>query len=108
MRARHRTKAIAGNVEGDQRRLAELAYGRDNELEADTYGARYASAAGYDPREAAHLPERLSGDLDAVLTHLGIAREDDTDAVAYGLTGDDLATAQREVLAGYERRMAQG
>lgn len=26
-----------------------------------------AAAAGYDPREAAHLPERLSGDLDAVL-----------------------------------------
>ena len=47
-------------------------------------------------------------DRDAVLTHLGIASEDDVDALAHGLAGDDLATAQREVLAGYERRMAQG
>lgn len=62
------------------------------------------SAAREDLR-AGHAGER---DRVAVLTHLGIASEDGVDAVAYGLTGDDLATAQREVLAGYERRMAQG
>ena len=71
---------------------------------APQWADRGDSAAIADLR-AGHVGE---WDLDAVLTHLGIAREDDTDAVAYGLTGDDLATAQREVHAGYERRMAQG
>jgi len=45
-------------------------------------------------------------DEGAVLDHLGIASEDDVDAVAYGLKGEDLATAQRAALAGYARAMA--
>ena len=38
---------------------AQLAYGRDMELEADQYGARYASGAGYDPRGLATFFEKL-------------------------------------------------
>lgn len=38
---------------------AMLAYGRDMELEADTYGARYASALGYDPHGLATFFEKL-------------------------------------------------
>lgn len=38
---------------------AQLAYGRDMELEADHYGARYASAIGYDPRGLATFFEKL-------------------------------------------------
>lgn len=44
-------------------------------------------------------------DQSAVLTHLGLADEDDADAMAYGLRGEDLAAAQQAVLAGYERGM---
>lgn len=44
-------------------------------------------------------------DQGAVLTHLGLADEDDTDAIAYGLHGEDLAAAQQAALAGYERGM---
>jgi predicted Zn-dependent protease len=57
------TAALAGKT-------AQLAYGRDNELEADTYGARYASAAGYDPRGLATFFEKLKarhGDTGPVL-----------------------------------------
>ena len=50
---------------------------------------------------------RREWDRGAVLAHLGIASEDDTDALAYGLKGDDLATAQAAALDGYERRMEQ-
>ncbi len=73
-------------------------------MTASQWQDRGDSAAREDLR-AGHTGE---WDLDAVLTHLGIASEEDADAVAYGLTGEDLATAQREALAGYERRMAQG
>lgn len=50
---------------------AILAYGRDMELEADTYGARYSSGAGYDPRGLATFFEKLKakyGDTGPVLT----------------------------------------
>jgi hypothetical protein len=40
-----------------------------------------------------------------VLAHLGIATEDDTDAAACGLAGEDLVAAQNAVLAGYARVM---
>ena len=48
-----------------------------------------------------------SGEWDrgAVLAHLGIATEDDDDAVACGLAGEDLDAAQRAALAGYARGM---
>lgn len=48
-----------------------MAYGRDMELESDQYGARYASAAGYDPRGLAAFFEKLRakyGDTGPVLT----------------------------------------
>lgn len=44
----------------------------------------------------------------AVLAHLGLGDEGDTDAEAYGLAGEDLAEAQRAVLTGYARRIAEG
>ncbi|MCC6332937.1 MAG: M48 family metalloprotease [Myxococcales bacterium] len=50
---------------------AMLAYGRDMELEADQYGARYAAGAGYDPRGLATFFEKLKakyGDTGPVLT----------------------------------------
>lgn len=50
---------------------AMLAYGRDMELEADQYGARYASGAGYDPRGLATFFEKLKakyGDTGPVMT----------------------------------------
>ena len=46
------TAALAGKT-------AQLAYGRDMELEADQYGARYASAIGYEPRGLATFFEKL-------------------------------------------------
>lgn len=52
---------------------ASLAYGRDMELEADHYGVRYASGAGYDPRGIGTFFEKLKakyGDTPAVLTFL--------------------------------------
>lgn len=52
---------------------AQLAYGRDMELEADEYGARYASGAGYDPRGLATFFEKLQakqGDMPRFLTFL--------------------------------------
>ena len=66
-----------------------------------------------DRGDAAALEDLRAGngsewDRNAVLTHLGIASEDDTDAVACGLDGEDLAAAQRAALAGYARRMEQG
>ena len=66
-----------------------------------TWTDRGDSAAREDIR-AGHTGE---WDRGAVLAHLGIATEDDTDAAAYGLAGDDLATAQRAALAGYARVM---
>lgn len=50
-----------------------LAYGRDMELEADQYGARYASGAGYDPRGLVSFFEKLRqkyGDTGPVMTWL--------------------------------------
>lgn len=38
---------------------AQLAYGRDMELESDQYGARYASGAGYDPKALGTFFEKL-------------------------------------------------
>ncbi len=52
-------------------RGAQLAYGRDMELEADQYGARFASRAGYDPRGLATFFEKLKakyGDTGPVMT----------------------------------------
>jgi predicted Zn-dependent protease len=52
---------------------ALLAYGRDMELEADQYGARYAAGAGYDPRGLMTFFEKLKakyGDTGPVLTWL--------------------------------------
>ena len=66
-----------------------------------TWTDRGDSAAREDIR-AGHTGE---WDRGAVLAHLGIATEDDTDAVACGLAGDDLDTAQRAALAGYARAM---
>ncbi len=40
-------------------KTALLAYGRSDELEADQYGARYSSAAGYDPRGIATFFQKL-------------------------------------------------
>ena len=62
--------------------------------------------------DAAALEDLRAGngsewDRNAVLAHLGIFAEDDTDAVSGGLTGADLDAAQRAALSGYERRMAQ-
>lgn len=54
-------------------RGAQLAYGRDMEHEADEYGARYSSAAGYDPRGLATFFEKLKakyGETGPVLTLL--------------------------------------
>jgi predicted Zn-dependent protease len=48
-----------------------LAYGRDMELEADQFGARYASAAGYDPHALSTFFEKLKakyGDAGPVVT----------------------------------------
>ncbi len=50
---------------------AQLAYGRDMELEADQFGARYASRVGYDPRGLATFFEKLKakyGDTGPVMT----------------------------------------
>jgi predicted Zn-dependent protease len=50
-----------------------LSHSRADETEADEYGARYASAAGYDPRAFAAFFERLQrseGRTPAVLTYL--------------------------------------
>lgn len=52
---------------------AVLAYGRDMELEADRYGARYSSTTGYDPRGLTSFFEKLKakyGDTGPVLTLL--------------------------------------
>jgi len=39
--------------------LLHSAYSRDQELDADEFGARLAAAAGYDPRGATRAFERL-------------------------------------------------
>lgn len=52
---------------------AQLAYGRDMELEADLDGARYSSRAGYDPRGLATFFQKLqakSGEGPKFLTFL--------------------------------------
>lgn len=64
-----------------------------------TWTDRGDSAAREDIR-AGHTGE---WDKNAVLVHLGIFSEDD--AAAYGLAGDELATAKRAALAGYARVM---
>ncbi len=47
--------ALAGTGVGLQ--MAQMKYGRDQELEADHYGMQYMKAAGYDPRGAIALQE---------------------------------------------------
>lgn len=49
-----------------------MAYGREMELEADQYGAKYANGAGYDPRGLATFFEKLKakGELPQFLTFL--------------------------------------
>lgn len=51
---------------------AILAYGRDMELEADQYGARYTNAVGYDPHGLATFFQKLAakGDAPEFLTFL--------------------------------------
>lgn len=52
-------------------KAGQLAYGRDMELEADQYGARYSSLAGYDPRGLATFFEKLKakyGETGPVMT----------------------------------------
>lgn len=61
--------ALAAGLAG---KGAILAYGRDMELEADQYGARYANAAGYDPKGLATFFEKLraKGEAPEFLTFL--------------------------------------
>lgn len=66
-----------------------------------TWTDRGDSAAREDIR-AGHTGE---WDRGAVLAHLGIFDETDTDAAACGLAGEDLDAAQRAALAGYARVM---
>jgi predicted Zn-dependent protease len=50
-----------------------LAHSREDETEADEYGARYASGAGYDPHGLVTFFQRLmqqSGDTSGVMTYL--------------------------------------
>ncbi len=51
---------------------AIMAYGRDMELEADTYGAKYSNTAGYDPRGLVTFFEKLKakGEVPELLTFL--------------------------------------
>jgi beta-barrel assembly-enhancing protease len=80
-----------------------LAYGRDMELEADQYGARYASRAGYDPRGLATFFEKLKakyGDSGPVMTFFSThpantQRINDITALiaAENLTGTELGVA---------------
>lgn len=63
------TQVALGNDAADLTKIAaalagkgaQLAYGRDMELEADHDGARYASGAGYDPRGLATFFQKLEG-----------------------------------------------
>ncbi len=87
---------------------AQLAYGRDMELEADQYGARYASAVGYDPRGLATFFEKLrarQGDTSKVLTWFSThpANSDRINRVtaliaAEGLSGTELGAAPLQVI----------
>jgi predicted Zn-dependent protease len=80
-----------------------LAYGRDMELEADQYGARYASGAGYDPRGLATFFEKLKakyGETGPVMTFFSThpassQRVNDVTALiaAENLTGTELGVA---------------
>lgn len=87
---------------------AQLAYGRDMELESDQYGARYASRAGYDPRGLATFFEKLKakhGDTGPVLTFLSThpANSDRITRVteliaAENLTGTELGVASLKAI----------
>lgn len=70
-------------------------------MKASNWADRGDSAAREDIR-AGNVGEWSKG---AVLAHLGIFDETDTEAVACGLTGDDLDAAQRAALAGFGRAM---
>lgn len=72
-------------------------------MNAEHWADRGDSAAREDLRGG----HRGEWDRGAVLSHLGIFDETDTDAVAHGLAGDDLAAAQRAALAGYARVMVE-
>ncbi len=91
---------------------AMLAYGRDMELEADTYGVRYANGAGYNPNALATFFETLKAKKGAspeFMTWFSTHPSDDTriakiaELIAtngYGATslgGDSLAAIQKEL-----------
>ncbi|MFO0599248.1 MAG: M48 family metallopeptidase [Myxococcaceae bacterium] len=94
---------VAKLASGLAGKTAQLAYGRDMELEADQYGARYASGAGYDPRGLATFFEKLKakyGDTGPVLTFFSThpANSDRINKVteliaAENLTGKELGVA---------------
>ena len=97
---------------------AQLAYSRDMELEADQYGARYASALGYDPRGLATFFEKLRaqhGDTSGVLTWLSThpANSDRINRVtqliaAEGLTGTELGVAPLQAIKAELSKQAPG
>jgi predicted Zn-dependent protease len=89
---------------------AQLAYGRDMELEADQFGARYASGAGYDPHGLAAFFQKLMAqrpDPNKVLVLLSThpANAERIEKInefirAQGLTGSELgATSLQAVKA---------
>jgi predicted Zn-dependent protease len=100
-RANSEVATLAAGLAG---KTAMLAYGRDMELEADQFGARYSSAAGYDPRALGTFFEKLKakyGDAGPVMTFFSThpATSDRITRVnAYvteqNLTGRELGTAE--------------
>jgi predicted Zn-dependent protease len=84
--------AISGDsstrdIEADLNRLADTAYlkiiggrAREDELEADLYGAAYAAAAGYDPAAMVELLQRVGGvaEADMFRHHPGLGERIDT------------------------------
>jgi predicted Zn-dependent protease len=85
-----------------------LAHSREDETEADEYGARYASGAGYDPHGLVTFFQRLmqqSGDTSGVMTYLSDhpATQDRINHVnafiaQQGLTGAELGTQPYDVI----------
>ncbi|MBT3294378.1 MAG: M48 family metalloprotease [Verrucomicrobia bacterium] len=68
-------------IEADLNRLADTSYlkiiggrAREDEFEADLFGAAYAAAAGYDPRAMVELLQRVGGaaEMDAFRHHPGM------------------------------------
>lgn len=89
-------------------KAGQLAYGRDMEHEADEYGARYSSSAGYDPRGLASFFEKLKakhGDTGPVMTFFSThpANSDRINEVtkliaAENLTGAELGVASLQAV----------